>query len=153
MPSADCGFFNVPGGASASVLLCSYGPTMFVNIGFDPTFSGSKPGPPPVAGITKIRALVDTGASECCIDTLLATQLNLPIIDKRTIAGAGGAQQVNVYLAQVYIPSLLWTITGSFAGVHLAAGGQPHQALLGRTFLQYHTLIYSGPAGTVTISR
>ena len=152
MPSADCGFINVPGGAPGSVLLCAYGPTMLVNIGFDPSFRAGQTALP-VAGIIGIRALVDTGAGESCIDSLLASQLNLPIIDRRTIAGVGGAQQVNIHLAQLHIPSLSWTIYGSFAGVHLSAGGQPHQALLGRTFLQHHTLIYTGTSGTVTISR
>jgi hypothetical protein len=134
-------------------MLCVYGPTIFVNIGFDPTYRGNILGPLPVAGLTGIRALVDSGAMESCIDSLLATQLNLPIIDRRTVAGISGAQQVNVHLAQVHIPSLNFTIYGSFAGVHLAAGGQPHQALLGRTFLQNHTMIYEGETGTVTISR
>jgi hypothetical protein len=153
MPSAQCGFFSVPGGASGAAMLCAYGPTIFVNIGFDSGYKGDKPSPPPVAGINGIRALVDSGAMESCIDSVLAAQLNLPIIDKRTVAGISGAQQVNVHLAQVHIPSLHFTIYGSFAGVHLAAGGQPHQALLGRTFLQSHTMVYEGETGTVTISR
>jgi len=38
-----------------------------------------------------------------------------------------------------------------FSGVHLAAGGQHHLALIGRTFLQNFTLIYEGRSGNVTI--
>lgn len=153
MPSTQCGFISVPGGASGADMLCAYGPTIFVNIGFDSAYKVGKPGPLPVAGITGIRALVDSGATESCIDSVLAAQLNLPIIDKRTVGGIGGAQQVNVHLAQVHIPSLSFTIYGSFAGVHLTAGGQPHQALLGRSFLRGHTMLYEGETGTVTISR
>jgi predicted aspartyl protease len=95
--------------------------------------------------------LVDTGATESCIDNLLASQLNLPIIDRRPISGVGGKQTVNMYLAQVHIPSLGFTIHGSFAGVDLKAGGQTHLALIGRTFLQSFTMIYEGKTGTVTI--
>src|ERR1035438_6697477 len=106
MPSTQCGFIAVPGGASGSDMLCAYGPTILVNIGFDSAYKVGKPGPLPVAGITGIRALVDSGATESCIDSVLAAQLNLPIIDKRTVGGIGGSQQVNVHLAQVHIPSL-----------------------------------------------
>src|ERR1039458_1287868 len=115
MPSAQCGFLAVPGGASGSDMLCAYGPTILVNIGFDSAYKAGKPSPPPVAGITGIRALVDSGATESDLDSVLAAQLNLPIIDKRTVGGIGGSQQVNVHLAQVHIPSLSFTIYGSFA--------------------------------------
>ena len=57
-----------------------------------------------------------------------------------------------MHLAQVRIPSLGFTIYGAFAGVHLAAGGQPHKALIGRTFLRAFTMVYKGGTGTVTIS-
>jgi hypothetical protein len=41
---------------------------------------------------------------------------------------------------------------GEFAGVQLAAGGQRHQALVGRTFLQRFTMAYDGRTGEVTIA-
>ena len=153
MPSAECGWTSVSGGAPGSVLLEQYGPTIPVNIGFDPAHRPTPGGPPPVAGIRGIPALVDTGAMASCIDSLLAAQLNLPIIDRRIISGVGGPQQVNVHLAQVHIPSLSCTQYGIFAGVHLTAGEQPHQALLGRSFLQGCTMVYEGQTGRVTISR
>jgi hypothetical protein len=58
-----------------------------------------------------------------------------------------------MYLAQIHVPSLLFTIHGAFAGVELAAGGQVHKALIGRTFLQNFTMVYEGTTGTVKISR
>ena len=100
-----------------------------------------------------MHALVDTGASESCIDSLLAYQLNLPIIDRAPIAGSLGKKEVNMHLAQIHIPSLGRTIYGSFAGVHLLAGGQPHQALIGRTFLKYFVMVYEGHSGTVTLTE
>jgi predicted aspartyl protease len=155
MAESKCGFDNVPGGASGSALLMTYGPTLMVNIGFDPAYKTGTlniPHPLPIPGITGIRALVDTGASQSCIDSLLAAQLNLPIVDRRTVSGVHGSQEVNMHLAQVHIPSLGMTIYGAFAGVHLAAGGQPHMALIGRTFLQRYTMVYEGKTGTVTLS-
>ena len=104
-------------------------------------------------GITGVAALVDTGAGESCIDSILAAQLNLPIVDRRQIAGVHGAEKVNMHLAQIHVPSLNSTIYGAFAGVHLTTGGQIHQALIGRTFLQNFTMVYEGLTGTVTISK
>jgi len=150
MPQVECGHRDVPGGASGSVLLTQHGPTILVDIGFDPSFT---PGPisVPVSGMTGIRALVDTGATESCIDSLLAAQLNLPIVDRRPTSGAHGIQEVNMHLAQVRIPSLNVTLTGMFAGVHLQAGGQAHWALIGRTFLRFGRMEYNGLTGSVIL--
>lgn len=150
MPSAQCGFDDVPGGAPGAELLASYGPTLQVDIGFDANFQATQISPP-VAGLKGIDALVDTGAAESCIDSLLAAQLNLPIVDRRPISGALGSGEANMHLAQIYIPGLNRTIYGVFAGVHLQAGGQAHKALIGRTFLQHCTLSYDGRGGKVSI--
>jgi hypothetical protein len=150
MPDTKCGFDNSPTG-SGSELLVYFGPTLFVDIGFDTSWDISKL-TTPIPLITQISALVDTGATESCIDDLLATQLNLPIIDKRPIAGVGGQLEAKIYLSQIHIPALRFTIYGYFAGVHLAAGGQIHKAIIGRTFLRSCTMIYSGLTGDVTIT-
>lgn len=151
MPSTNCGYSDIPGGATGGALLTYYGPTLSVDIGFDPAYNANVPWAVPTGGITGIRALVDTGAGESCIDSTLASQLNLPIVDRRPVAGAHGSQDVNMHLAQVHVPSLNFTIYGAFAGVHLQAGGQPHQALIGRTFLKHYKMIYNGSTGLVTL--
>ena len=56
-----------------------------------------------------------------------------------------------MYLAQVVVAPFGVRILGMFAGVDLVVGGQIHQALIGRTFLQNFTMIYDGSTGTVTI--
>ena len=153
MPETLCGFNNIPGGASGQEQLVAWGPTLMVDIGFDPNFRLGPPFAVPMPGVTGIEALVDTGASESCIDNLLAGQLNLPIVDRRPISGVHGAHIVNMYMAQIHVPSLAFTIYGAFAGVDLAAGGQVHKALIGRTFLQNFTMLYEGLTGTVKLSR
>jgi predicted aspartyl protease len=150
MPETHCGFSDVTGGASGSDLLVTYGPTLYVDIGFDTTFEIGKTNPAP--GITGIKALVDTGAMESCIDSMLAAQLNLPIVDQRMVAGVQGSFMVNVHFAQIRIPSLNFNIYGTFSGVHLSVGGQPHLALIGRTFLKYANMVYDGRTGSVKIS-
>jgi predicted aspartyl protease len=151
MPSTECGFSDIPGGATGADNLVQWGPTLLVDVGFDPNYNSSST-TPPVPGKTELQALVDTGATESCIDSLLAAQLNLPIVDKRMTAGAHGAKEVNVYMAQVRIPSLDRTIVGSFSGVDLLAGGQAHSALIGRTFLRHLKMTYDGPSGKVQLT-
>lgn len=75
----------------------------------------------------------------------------LPIIDRRHISGVAGKTEVNIHLAQVFVPALMFTVNGAFAAVDLAAGGQQHRALIGRTFLRYFTMIYSGITGDVEL--
>lgn len=151
MVQTKCGFDSAQGGVSGRDLLVSYGPTLLVNIGFDPNFNPNVPGAP-VPGITGINSLVDTGATESCIDSLLAAQLNLPIVDRRPISGVHGPHTVNMHMAQVFVPTLGMRIYGAFAAVDLAAGGLYHRALIGRTFLQNFTMVYEGRTGTVTIT-
>lgn len=153
MATTKCGFDDAQGVAgSGRDSLVTFGPTLVVNIGFDPTYDPATAQKHPVAGVTGLQALVDTGAIASCIDAGLALQLKLPIIDRQKIGGVGGLHEVNVHLAQIYIPTLNFTIYGPFAAVELVAGGQAHFALIGRTFLQNFTMEYDGPTGTVTLT-
>ena len=149
MPSVECGFVHLPEPHGPDSLI-QFGPTLAVRIGFDPDFSsGTQPNLP----TTEFHALVDTGASESCIDSAVAQSLGLPVVDRRKVAGVHGSDEVNVHLAQIYVPRLGFTSYGQFAGVHLHAGGQPHSALIGRTFLRSFTMIYDGNVGSVVLSR
>jgi len=149
MPRTKCGFDSGPAG-SGQDLLVLHGPTLGVDIGFDPSFQPVGTAIP-VPAVKAVPALVDTGATISCIDTVLATSLNLPIVDRQKISGASGIKEADMYLAQIHVSALSITIYGSFAGVDLRAGGQVHQALIGRTFLQRFTMIYEGTTGTVTL--
>jgi hypothetical protein len=148
MKQTQCGFRDAAGHRAVD-LLVQLGPTLKVDIGFE-----SVPNPKVVPNLAakSVRALVDTGAVASCIDSVLAMSLQLPVIDQRNCSGIGGVTKVNMHLAQIYIPSLDHTLYGAFAGVELASGGQWHQALLGRTFLQPFNMVYDGPSGVVTIS-
>ena len=147
MPTARAGFEDSPT-LSGRVALAQNGAILTVQIGFDPRFlAGSRSRP--TLPDRQLRALVDTGAVSMCIDSALATELGLTTVDRVTIAGVHGANRVNLYLAQVYVPSLHITIHGSLPGGHLAAGGLPFSALIGRDFLQHFTMIYEGRTGAV----
>ena len=90
---------------------------------------------------------------ESAIDAELADSLNLPVQGHSQIAGAGGLFETTVYLAQIYIPELDFTIEGPFDSANLAASGQPYYALIGRTFLRHFNMAYEGRTGSVIISN
>ena len=111
MAQTKCEFESVSGEASGCDLLAAYGPTLLVHIGFDPNYRPTVPNVLPVPGLTGIHALVEPNAAESCIDSLLASQLNLPIAERRLLSGVHGSHTANRHLAQVYIPSLNFTIS------------------------------------------
>ena len=143
MPQIECGFSGQPDA------LVRLGPTLRVRIGFD---SGYRVDGNADLPQTEYHALVDTGAGESCIDSSIAAAVGLPAIDRVRVSGVHGAGEVNVHLAQIFIPILDLTVSGRFAGVHLYAGGQPHGALIGRTLLRHVTMLYDGISGSVSIA-
>jgi len=149
MAEVECGYTTL-GGVDAVALLTTVGPTLAVNVGFDPAWRVGT-GDRPAISTQVFPALVDTGAYECCIDQILAVQLGLPLVDRKPISGVHGSQETNIYLAQLYIPPFDYTMYGLFAGVGLRAGGQPHHALIGRTFLQHFRLEYEGQTGSAKL--
>jgi len=142
----DLGFTNNP------ALLAYHGPTLAVAVGFDKTWRATSLKPPRARGF-ELEALVDTGAQESCIDRLLAAQLGLPVIDRAEVCGVHGQREVDVYMAQIYVPVLNFTEYGKFAGVELKEGGHRQHILLGRTFLRNFTFSYDGVNGTFSLSR
>lgn len=148
MPLLEAGFIQPESAAPSTPQLIHFGPTV------DTLVEQPSPGDTGHEKNAVVPGLIDTGATECCIDMRLAQSLGLPVIDVRTLAGAGGAHEVPVVLGRLTIPSLGGlSISGQFCCVHLADGGQPHQVLLGRTFLQYVIMIYDGVRGHVTVAR
>ena len=145
MPLADAAFLDA-GGRPDHASLIGFGPSLEVVVStlFDPP-------QPPTEGHTT-HALVDTGATQSCIDMQLAQTLGLPVVDFVMISGAAGASRHPLYAARVAIPALEVFQFGAFAGVDLTAGEQPHRVLLGRTFLQGTVMIYDGIRAQVTIA-
>ena len=143
MPVADCGFDGQPD------MLVSIGPTLAVRIGLDTSYDPDR-GNQPNLGPDQFPALIDTGASESCIDASLADNLRLPVVDHQVITGIHGPAAMNMHLAQVHIPHFDFTINGQFAGVHLTSGGLPYYAIIGRDILRRFTMTYNGVTGRVT---
>ena len=130
--------------------LVQHGPTISVQIGFDPSYQPS--GPIPNLGTSPRPALVDTGAVATCIDSSLAADLQLPIIGRKTISGVLGAGSVYVHLAQIYIPDLDFVayLVKSMVSISLLVDN-PMLPYSEEIFLQYFTMTYVGNTGIVTI--
>ena len=151
MPLTDCGF-RADANGTADAHLEKFGPTLQVNVGFDPKYDHAAPVGAPNLSSELVPALVDTGATISCIDDALATRLSLPTVDRMIMSGVGGEHEVNVYLAQIFVPTLRFTQYGRFSGAALSAGGQPHTVLIGRSFLRHFVMIYDGLRGQVTLA-
>jgi hypothetical protein len=147
--SVSCGYDDPNTGRG---LLVDNGASLLIDIGFDKDWNPKGVAPPkPIK--SRLAALIDTGAYQSHIDTALATELKLPIVDARDVIGVHGPQPATFYLAQVHFPALKFAVHGEFAALPLIKGGIGYHALLGRTFLQHFRMEYNGVTGAVTIYR
>ncbi len=100
---------------------------------------------------TKIGwALIDTGASNTCVDDRAAQELGLPVIDVATMQSASHEKhQCNVYPVQIITP--VFTLNSPRTlGASLESQGL--LVLIGRDVLQKCTLFYNGAVGQFTLS-
>lgn len=138
-------------------LLITIGPSLSVDVGYDEKFDYATQANVgvnvPDSAAKNLLALVDTGATESCIDETLAENLNLTVVDRIDIAGVGGPYKANLYLAHIDVPAIALTDWGRFAGVKLTEGGQRHRVIIGRTLLSMVIMIYDGRDGSVKIAR
>lgn len=163
MPIANCGFAptvdsNIvpPRLVAGTQALTFLGPTLQVEVGFDPDLYGlqqtQQSQGAPKADPLVVPALIDTGARESAVDEDIAKQLGLPLVDVVDGSGIGGTEKFNIYLGHIRIAALGYLQYGRFMGVKLRSGGQPHLALLGRTVLESMVLVYDGRDGSVRLA-
>lgn len=140
-------------GLSAGDALAFAGPMLNVSIGQDFGFQSGL-GVPPELSDMLFPALIDTGCRVSCIDANLAHEMDLPIVGDtpHPISGVLGSGEVDIFLAEITVPELQLTVAGRFPGVHLAAGGQPYGAIIGRDVLRNFAMMYDGRTDVVTLS-
>ena len=123
MPLADAGFRGQDGLSDRSLLL-QYGPTISVSVSHYRSDTDAAAGAQPQKEPVSTHALVDTGATQSCIDIGLAQELELPVIDTVEISGSDGAKthpsilllSVSPHLSSismVHSPGLRWRMVGS----------------------------------------
>ena len=103
--------------------------------------------PQPVTG----NALVDTGATSCCVEESLVQGLGLQPISQVNVCGQSGLKLQNVYLARMSFPgSPIPILELPLIGVQMT--GQNLISLIGRDVLRHCVLVYNGPMGSYTIA-
>jgi predicted aspartyl protease len=126
------------------VVLQQKGPLVQVSV----TLQESLPVPAPVSGL----ALIDTGASNTCIDNDAAQALKLPVIDVGQMTSASHAKiPSNIYPVQIEITGFKIRFQ-SPRTMGAALTEQGLLLLLGRELLQIRTLFYNGGTGQITLS-
>ena len=102
--------------------------------------------PAPRSGL----ALIDTGASNTCVDEQTAKDLGLPVIDVANMQSASHEKHsCNVYPVQIITPIVTLNAPRAM-GAALASQGL--LVLIERDVLQNCNLFYNGPAGQFTLS-
>ncbi len=95
-------------------------------------------------------ALIDTGASNTCIDEQAAKDLGLPVIDVGNMQSATHEKHAcNIYPVQIVTPVVTLNSPRTM-GAALASQGL--LVIIGRDVLQACNLFYNGPAGQFTLS-
>lgn len=97
-------------------------------------------------------ALLDSGASNTCIDRNIVEELEIPAIGIQEIYTPQGSQKQNKYPAKISFPgtSLPPVEFGSVYGSTLKNQGLI--ALIGRDLLSHFTFTYNGPGGFITLA-
>lgn len=95
-------------------------------------------------------ALIDTGASNTCIDEQAAKELGLPVIDVGSMQSASHEKHpCNIYPVQIVTPVVTLNSSRTM-GANLAPQGLV--VLIGRDVLAACNLFYNGPSGQFTLS-
>jgi len=124
-----------------------FGHLLPVTLG-DVPVGASSPAP---ARTLATRGLIDTGASDVCIDYRLAMELGLKVINQTTVGVVGGIAMANVYLGRLSLPEIGFDEVMPLYALKVR---QPtHAVLLGRSFLQNYIVTFDGPAGHFTVAR
>ncbi len=96
--------------------------------------------------VVETRGLIDTGASDICIDYRLAIHLGLREINQATVGVVGGTTMAKIYLGRLIVPEVGFDrVCPLYA---LKVSHPTHDVLLGRSFLENYIVTFDGPAGT-----
>ncbi len=107
--------------------------------------AANQPIPAAVVG----SALIDIGATCCCVEESFLQQLNLQPIGQVLMSGATGNRIQNAYQARLTFPGTpVPPLEIQVIGVQMNQGQTI--CLIGRDVLRYGVLIYNGPQGSCT---
>jgi predicted aspartyl protease len=91
------------------------------------------------------RGLIDTGASEVCIDYRIAEELALRVIDQKEVGIVGATVLATIYLGVLEIPEL--NFSEPMRLYSLKVRRPTHDVLIGRSILRGFIVTFDGPNG------
>lgn len=99
----------------------------------------------PGGDFLQLDALIDTGASDICIDVKTARRLGLHAVDTTFIGGIGGSVEAVVFAGVLEVPPLHFRrVVRMFSPKDVVLTSK---ILLGRSFLENFIMTYDGPNG------
>lgn len=137
-----------PGGISAydrSAELAALGPIIDIVIR-SPQLPAQADRQPHQREATPARGLIDTGATDVCIDVTLAAELGLIWTGREQVGVAGGASiMADVFAGILEVPELGFS---EMVPLYALKTRRPtHDVLLGRSFLRNFIVTFDGPQG------
>ncbi len=103
----------------------------------------SRPG---TAEAVRVRGLIDTGASDVCIDYRIAQELGLREVDQRDVGVVGATTLATVYTGVIRLPELGYQNTLPLYALKVRR--PTHDVLIGRSLLKEFIVTFNGPSGT-----
>lgn len=91
------------------------------------------------------NALIDTGASDVCIDYRLAEQLGLKMVSQTRVGVVGSTAPAAIYMGRLKVPEIGFDRVMPLYALKLKHPS--HEVLLGRSFLQSYVVTFNGPSG------
>src|SRR5260370_4890127 len=151
MPIHNVHAANLPTGSPPD-LLQSFGLLLAVEISIPDALSAALSGtatriPAAVPG----SALVDTGASCCCVEECHLQSLGLHPVGQVKMSSPTGEREQNVYIVKLILPgTVIPPVEMQVAGVQMNQGKTI--CLIERDVLRHCILIYNGPMGSYSHS-
>ena len=111
-------------------------------------------GAPEETGVSQFYeagGLIDTGASDVCIDYRMAQTLRLRQIDQQTVATPGGSLLAAIYMGVLEIPALSFKRVMPLYALKVARAS--YNVILGRSFLSEYVVTFDGPNGLFHFDR
>jgi len=111
--------------------------------------------------VSKIPALLDSGASVTGIDSEMLQRLQYPPIGITNLSSPSGTMKTSIYMVRLIIPSqadpgfprnIPRIVMDNVRVIAVNLSNQPYKILLGRDILSKVVLIYNGPQALITLS-
>ena len=103
--------------------------------------------PAGLAAMAAVNGLVDTGASDVCLDVRLADELGPPTIDQAELGVVGSRVPASVRVGRLEVREVGFDEPVRLFAVRMRR--PTHDVILGRAFLQRYVVTFDGPRGTM----